>query len=140
MITQKERRPYRARARRFSALLVHVTQAAPAIFSVDYTGSGQGAVLNEDSAVHNTAKPASKGSIIAIYATGEGQTDPRGIDGKLATAPYAKPVLPVQVRVNGVPAEVLYSGAAPGAVAGLMQVNVRIPVDAPSGDVRSKSR
>ena len=113
-----------------------VTPAAPAIFSVDYTGSGQGAILNEDSSVNNTSRPANKGSIIAIYATGEGQTSPGGIDGKLATGPtYAKPNLNVQVRVNGVPAEVLYYGAAPGAVAGLMQVNARIPADAPSGDV-----
>jgi uncharacterized protein (TIGR03437 family) len=111
-----------------------VVPAAPAIFSVNYTGSGQGAILNEDSRVNSSALPAGKGSIIAIYATGEGQTSPPGVDGKLATA-FAQPRLPVQVRINGLPADILYAGAAPGSVAGLMQVNVRIPAEAPSGDV-----
>jgi len=32
-------------------------------------------------------------------------------------------------------AEVVYAGAAPGLVAGVMQVNVRIPLNAPSGNV-----
>ena len=41
----------------------------------------------------------------------------------------------VQAWVDGKPAEVQYAGAAPGAVAGLFQVNVRIPLDAASGDV-----
>ena len=41
----------------------------------------------------------------------------------------------VQAWVDGKPAEVQYAGAAPGAVAGLFQVNVRIPLDAGSGDV-----
>ena len=37
--------------------------------------------------------------------------------------------------MDGKPAEVQYAGAAPDAVAGLLQVNVRIPADASSGDV-----
>jgi hypothetical protein len=35
--------------------------------------------------------------------------------------------LPVSVKIGGVSANVLYAGAAPGAVAGLFQVNVKIP-------------
>jgi uncharacterized protein (TIGR03437 family) len=37
--------------------------------------------------------------------------------------------------VGILPAEVVFAGAAPQAVAGLFQVNVRIPADAPTGDV-----
>jgi len=71
-----------------------------------------------------------------IYATGEGQTSPSGADGQLANGPfYPTPVLPVQVNIGGISAEVLYAGAAPSLVAGVMQLNVRIPADAPSGDV-----
>jgi len=33
----------------------------------------------------------------------------------------------VTVSIGGQPAQVLYAGAAPGLVAGVMQVNVRIP-------------
>jgi uncharacterized protein (TIGR03437 family) len=38
------------------------------------------------------------------------------------------------VWIGGREAEVLYAGAAPGMVAGLMQVNVRVPSDARSGE------
>jgi uncharacterized protein (TIGR03437 family) len=114
-----------------------VTPAAPSIFSADYTGSGQGAILNEDGVtVNSTRTPAAKGSIIAIYATGEGQTLPGGIDGRIAAGgSLPKPVLPVQVRIDGKPAAVRYAGAAPGQVAGLFQVNVEVPADASAGEV-----
>ena len=38
-----------------------------------------------------------------------------------------KPVLPITVRIGGKDAEVLYQGAAPGLVAGVLQLNVKIP-------------
>jgi uncharacterized protein (TIGR03437 family) len=49
--------------------------------------------------------------------------------------PLPKPSLPVSVQINGETAEVTYAGAAPGEVAGMLQVNARIPADAPSGTV-----
>ncbi len=114
-----------------------VTPVAPSIFSVNYTGAGQGAILNEDGeTVNSSALPAAKGSVIAIYATGEGQTLPDGMDGELANgATPPKPSRQVQVWINGRPAEVLYAGGAPRQVAGLFQVNVRIPADTPAGEV-----
>ena len=42
-------------------------------------------------------------------------------------------MLPVVARISGMEAEVLYAGAAPGLVAGAMQVNLKIPANAPSG-------
>ena len=113
-----------------------VTPAAPSIFSSDFTGSGQGAILNQDGVtVNSSAAPAEKGSVVSIFATGEGQTTPAGIDGLLATRTYPAPLNQVHVFIAGSPAEVQYAGAAPNQVAGLFQVNVRIPPDAPSGDV-----
>ena len=44
------------------------------------------------------------------------------------------PALPVRVAVGGHPAEIVYAGAAPHAVSGLLQVNFRVPPDAPAGD------
>ena len=46
----------------------------------------------------------------------------------------ARPSVPVNVTVGGIPATVQYAGGAPGEVAGLMQVNVQIPTGIPSGD------
>ena len=113
-----------------------VKPVAPSIFSVDLSGTGQAAVLNGDGVtVNSSIHPAVKGGFISIYATGEGQTVPGGIDGQIASSALPHPAQPVQVLIDGRPAEVQYAGAAPGAVAGLFQVNVRIPLDAASGSV-----
>jgi uncharacterized protein (TIGR03437 family) len=113
-----------------------VWPAAPAIFSVNLSGTGPAAVLNQDGITVNTsANPAAKGSIISVFASGEGQTAPTGIDGLISSANGPRPVFPVTVRIDGKAAEVTYAGAAPGQVAGLLQVNVKVPVDASSGAV-----
>jgi uncharacterized protein (TIGR03437 family) len=118
------------------AVALPVTPVAPSVFTANLSGSGQGVILNQDIVtVNSAAKPADKGSVVVIYATGEGQTDPGGADGQLANGPaYPKPVKSVQVNIGGLPAEVLYAGAAPTLVAGVMQINVRIPADAQAGD------
>ncbi len=43
---------------------------------------------------------------------------------------YPAPVLPVSVTIDGLPAQVLYAGAAPGLVAGVLQINVVVPAGA----------
>jgi len=69
------------------------------------------------------------GDYLSLFATGEGQTLPAGVDGRVATtARLPQPAQNVTVTVDGFPAVVQYSGAAPGQVAGVMQVNVQIPV------------
>jgi uncharacterized protein (TIGR03437 family) len=114
-----------------------VTTAAPSIFSVNLSGYGPAAVLNQDGLTVNSAKaPAARGSVISIYATGEGQTDPGGVDGAITqAASLPRPKLPVKAWVDGQPAEIQYAGAAPGNIAGLFQVNVKIPATANTGDV-----
>jgi uncharacterized protein (TIGR03437 family) len=114
---------------------VPVAPSAPGIFTQDASGRGPGAILNEDGQVNSASRPAPRGSIIVVYATGEGQTTPAGQDGKPALGTPPKPLLPVSVTIGGVAApEVLYAGGAPLYVAGLMQVNVRVPAAAPAGN------
>jgi uncharacterized protein (TIGR03437 family) len=43
------------------------------------------------------------------------------------------PLLAVTVTINSQPAQYAYAGEAPGLVAGMMQLNVKIPANAPSG-------
>ena len=76
------------------------------------------------------------GDIIQVYATGEGQTTPAGVDGKIAplTLPLPAPNLTAAVLIGGLPARIQYIGAAPGLVAGALQVNVEIPAGVGSGD------
>jgi uncharacterized protein (TIGR03437 family) len=120
---------------RSTAVSIPVAASAPGIFTADGSGTGQGAVLNEDGSVNSPANPARRGSIVVIYATGEGQTNPAGLDGKIAAGTLPAPVLPVTVTVNNEAAEVLYAGAASGLVAGVMQVNFRLPPNAPGGNI-----
>jgi uncharacterized protein (TIGR03437 family) len=111
-----------------------VARSLPAIFSLDSSGQGQGAVLHPDYSVNGPLNPMDRGGIVILYTTGEGETDPAGVDGQLATGVYPKPRLPVSVLIGGVEAEVLYAGAAPGLVAGVMQVNVYVPKSIQPGD------
>ena len=65
---------------------------------------------------------------MVLYGTGEGRTVPASVDGKIAlNAPFARPELPVNVSIGGQRVDVLYAGAAPGLVAGVLQLNVRVP-------------
>jgi uncharacterized protein (TIGR03437 family) len=116
---------------------VNVADAAPGVFALDGSGSGAGAILNQNGEVNSRSNPARAGSVIVLFATGEGQTVPAGEDGTMADDWWdlPTPVLPVTATIAGVPARVLYAGAAPGEVAGLMQVNLLVPPNAVSGDV-----
>jgi uncharacterized protein (TIGR03437 family) len=121
-----------------TAIDFQVTDAAPGVFTLNQQGSGQGAILNQDYSVNGprsaTTHPAAAGSVVMIYATGEGQTLPAGVDGKVNnTAILPRPLLPVTVTIGGREAEVTYAGAAPGYVSGALQINARIPPGTPSG-------
>jgi uncharacterized protein (TIGR03437 family) len=117
-----------------AALPVKVASAVPALFSADFSGTGQGAILNQDGSYNSAANPAAAGSIIVLFGTGEGQTVPAGVDGLIAAGVPPKPSQPVSVTVGGKLADIPYQGGAPQAVAGLYQVNVTIPADTAAGN------
>jgi uncharacterized protein (TIGR03437 family) len=106
----------------------------PGIFTVDASGHGQGAIVNQDGTVNSAANPAAAGSYVSAYATGEGQTSPGGVDGKPGDAPAPMPIAqPVTATVCGVSALVQYAGGVPGLIAGVLQVNIQIPQGASAG-------
>ena len=122
--------------RRSVAAQLAVAPTAPALFSFNSRGSGGGAILNEDGTINTPDNPAAKGSIIVLFGTGEGQTNPPGADGRVAATVFPKPAAtPLGVRIGGIEAEVAYFGAAPSLVAGVFQVNARVPAGADSGNV-----
>jgi uncharacterized protein (TIGR03437 family) len=112
---------------------VSVVDSSPALFTADSSGQGQGAIANQDGSLNGANNPALRGTVVSIFATGEGQTDPPGVDGKLVGSLAPVPVLPVQVLIAGVVAEVQYAGGAPGEIAGLLQINARVPAAIPAG-------
>ncbi len=102
-----------------------VVQTAPGIFT--------GGVLNEDNSLNGPENPAAKGSVVIFWVTGEGAVDTTLYDGQVIVAPYPKPVLQVNVKIGSIDADVPYAGAAPFIVAGVMQVNARVPAGVASG-------
>jgi uncharacterized protein (TIGR03437 family) len=113
---------------------VPVQAASPALFALNASGGGGGAILNQDGSVNSRTNPAARGSVVVLYATGGGLTMPASVDGLLTALPYPMPLLSVTVSIDGQPAEVKYAGAAPGLVAGVMQINAVVPDDARTGE------
>jgi uncharacterized protein (TIGR03437 family) len=106
----------------------------PGLFTLNSSGRGQCAALNQDFSVNSPENPAPRGSFVALYGTGEGQTSPPGVDGQVASEVLPKPAAQVTVQIGGRNAEIAYAGAAPGAVSGVFQVNVRIPIELAPGN------
>jgi len=110
-----------------------VVATSPAVFPL---GGGQGAIRNSDNSVNGFGNGARRGSYVAIYGTGEGQTIPPGIDGRIANDDLANlrhPAAPFSITIGGVSANYVYDGAVPGSFAGFFQVNAQIPAGVPSG-------
>lgn len=119
---------------RSEAVNAALAASAPGLFTVDASGKGQAAALNQDGSLNGRLSPVSAGDVVVLFATGEGQTLPGGQDGVLTGADTPRPVLPVRVTIGGKEGLVLYAGGAPGLVGGVLQVNVRVPADVTAGE------
>jgi uncharacterized protein (TIGR03437 family) len=85
-----------------------VVTAAPGIFTVS-GGTGQAAANNPDGSLNSASNPAARGSVVSLYATGQGSGTGT-----------------VTLTIAGYTAPLLYAGTAPG-FPGLMQINAQIP-------------
>jgi uncharacterized protein (TIGR03437 family) len=116
-----------------------LASAAPGLFAQNSSGSGPGAILNQDNSLNGPNHAAAKGSIVQVFMTGEGLTTPQEATGAITTVTLPPPqvtpapVQPVRVFLDGQQVPYTYAGEAPGMVAGVMQLNVQIPANAPSG-------
>ena len=118
----------------YDSVDVSLTDAAPALFAADASGHGQGAILNQDYSANSLKNPAPTGSIISLYASGGGMFDRNMQDGAITGTDLARLVLPTSVQIDGIEGEILYAGSAPGEVAAVIQINVKIPEQARSGN------
>jgi len=114
---------------RSNVITLPVVSSAPGIFSADASGTGGGAILDVNYQLVTASNPVSVGSAIQIFATGQGQTSPAGVDGLIEplSLPLPQPLLAASALIGGLPAQIIYVGAAPGLVAGALQVNAVIP-------------
>lgn len=118
-------------------MTIYDNNSTPGIFQVNSSQpASQGAILNEDGSVNSSSNPAAPGSIVSIFCTGMGLLGPVPQDGVLIQD--ATHLLQTRVPVllpgpNGpAEAEIIYEGAAPTLVAGVIQVNVRLPDSFPA--------
>jgi quinohemoprotein ethanol dehydrogenase len=112
---------------------VSIVPAQPGIFTARGVASGQGIVLNQDGTPNSAGNPAARGSVVSIFATGAGQTNPAGMNGAFARDDSMKMALPVTVLIGGIGAETVNARVPRGVFAGIVQADVRVPADAPSG-------
>lgn len=124
-----------ANGRVSNPLSAAVAAAAPGIFTVDFSGKGQAAAVNQDGSVNGASHPIKAGSYISLYLTGAGQTNPPGTDGAQNVAPLPQPAGTVAVSIGGQSTTYNYAGAAPNSVAGVMQVNALVPAGLAAGAV-----
>lgn len=109
-------------------LTLPVAATAPGIFTLNGSGAGPGAILDaKDETVNSPANPAAPGDWVSLFATGAGVTTPAGVDGLVASAPLPQANAPVEVTMGGLPCPINYAGAAPGDVAGVLQINAQVP-------------
>ncbi len=114
-----------------NSVVVPLAPTSPGIFSIPANGISSAAALHANYSIISATNPATQGEIISIYLTGLGATNPKVQDG--AAAPGAAPLATITggiaVYVGGVPVpanQIYYAGLAP-TLAGLYQLNFKIP-------------
>jgi uncharacterized protein (TIGR03437 family) len=129
--------------------VLSVLEAGPGFFTATQNGTGQAMALNQNGSLNGPSNPATRGSVISVFGTGQGPVQPAVGSGQAAPSspPLATSIatptsdgakcLTVQpsvcVAIGSTFGDVLFSGLAPGFV-GLWQLNVRIPEAAVNGD------
>jgi uncharacterized protein (TIGR03437 family) len=130
------------RANQSHTFPVRLSPFAPAIFSVNQQGSGQGVVALANSNIlaappgsidGAASRAVAKGDSITIYALGLGDVNNPPATGRSTPDNSSTTRSPVTVLLDGASVTASFAGLAPGFV-GLFQVNAQIPRSAPSGN------
>ena len=112
-----------------------LAEYSPGVFEYRDAVSGQtlAAALDESYAVVGGGNPVAKGHWVQLFLNGLGPVDHMQETGEPVPAdPLARTTVMPEVTIGGVKAAVDYSGLAP-FFAGLYQVNVKVPENAPTG-------
>lgn len=101
-----------------------VQPACPGVYPADSVGSAL--VRNDDGNLNSGQRPAARGSVIAIYATGLGVAgmQPRAGESFEGSGSVLRPV---SVTIDGVPARVRYAGFSQNIFSGVYEIQVRVP-------------
>jgi len=118
-----------------AAFTAQVAAAAPGIFTLGESGSGEIVAFNSDGSVNGPSNAAAAGSAVLLFATGEGAVDPAGVDGAITGEFLHAPLAPVLLTIGGKTATVVFAASAPGLIAGVMEVEAIVPSGAGTGAV-----
>ena len=119
-----------------TAQAVSLAALAPAIFSENAEGTGQGAILNSSYELADSTNPATAGSTyVLIFCTGLGAVTNQPANGSPAPGnPLSWTTTVPTVMIGGAPStDVSFYGLAPGYV-GLYQVNALVPAASSNGN------
>ena len=111
-----------------NTVIVPVAPTVPGIFASNSQGFGQGAILNQNGSINSAANPEIAGNVVQIFGTGGGAFTSQVADGEIIGLPLPDLIADVTATIGGLPATVAYHGPAPTQVAGILQVNVEIPL------------
>ena len=122
--------------RQYGPVVAYATFGSPGIFRLQIGQSAQAVAINQDGTLNGPTNPAARGSVVAVWGTGYGQTGPPCQSGGL-NLPYAAPLSlgmsaliynadPSLMGVQ-VPASVTYAGSAPTLACGVVQINFQVP-------------
>ncbi|MBC8167381.1 MAG: hypothetical protein H7Y20_16120 [Bryobacteraceae bacterium] len=121
--------PYELKDATEARLVVTVNSRASAVLTLPVAAARPGLfsqIWNQDGTVNSPEHPALAGSIVVLYATGQGVTSPASRTGAVTVDVFPQPQAPTSLRIGGLEAELLFRGQAPGTV-GVMQLNARVP-------------
>ena len=107
-----------------------VLPARLGIFTLDGSGRGQAIVLNDDGSLNTPENPAKPGSVIVLFVTGEGLTDPAGVEEHIIGDILPTPKLPLMAFTTYGGdcdfAKVVSASSVRGSVPGLLEVKLRL--------------
>lgn len=107
---------------------------APGIFTDTVGGAGQGFIVDSSNQLLDASNPAAPGSTVVIYCTGLGAVTNRPATGvRTPASPLALTTSTPAVTIGGAPAEVVFSGLAPGLI-GEYLVNAIVPAGSATGN------
>jgi uncharacterized protein (TIGR03437 family) len=111
----------------FGPVSAPLTFGSPGIFRLQPGLSSQAIAVNEDQTLNSPANPAARGSVVAIWTTGYGPTNPACTTGGLnIDRPTGLLSIGAEIFYGGI-STALYAGSAPELVCGVVQVNFRVP-------------
>lgn len=115
--------------------------SSPGIFTLPINSGmpfAYAAAVNEDGTINSEQNPAPRGSVISLYSTGLGSLSRAPADGTITGLPLETQALTIEVEIPNPdfhnPFPLIgppdWAGQAPFEIAGLSQVNVRVPYSA----------